>query len=544
MAPRKVSLIIPVYNGDDYLAEAIESALAQSYGNIEVLVVNDGSNDGGKTERVAQSYREKIRYFAKPNGGVASALNRAIVEMSGDYFSWLSHDDLYTADKVEKEMNALSRIGRDDVIIYSDYSVFTDVPDDAVPTRLKGVLPEHFRYWITVENRLHGCTLLVPRRAFEEVGGFNEKLRTTQDYDLWFRMAKEFSFIHIPEVLVKARSHPDQGTRKMAGIALTECNALLSHFIRDLSQQEIISATGKPLVESYIEIAASMFKRGFNDAGELAEEFAKKIDIAGSHKSLAGGKNRMFTMYCGSRFMKLLPQRIYMKAKRMVKVAIRSLRNRSTTNGGNGQGHLREKFKEVYDQTMFAARTSRSGEGADLVQTEVIRRELPNIVKEFSIQTFLDAPCGDWFWMREVRLGVKNYIGVDIVEALIEKNMQHFGSADCSFLCRNLAEDELPEADLVFCRDCFVHLKFEDIWKVIANFKRSNSKYLLTTTFTHRDKNYDLVGNGGFWQTLNLQLPPFNFPAPLKLINENCTEENNQYTDKCLGLWRLEDIRI
>ena len=148
MSTAKVSVVIPVYNGNDYLAEAIDSALAQTYKNIEVLVVNDGSNDEGKTERIAQSYGEKIRYFSKQNGGVASALNRAIAEMTGDYFSWLSHDDLYTKDKVEKEMNALSRVGREDVVIYSDYSVFTNNPEDSVPTRLQGVPSEHFRYWL------------------------------------------------------------------------------------------------------------------------------------------------------------------------------------------------------------------------------------------------------------------------------------------------------------------------------------------------------------------------------------------------------------
>ena len=87
-----VSIIIPVYNGANYLREAIDSALAQTYSNFEVIVVNDGSNDGGETDRIATSYGEKIRYFRKENGGVASALNMGIKHMKGDYFSWLSHD--------------------------------------------------------------------------------------------------------------------------------------------------------------------------------------------------------------------------------------------------------------------------------------------------------------------------------------------------------------------------------------------------------------------------------------------------------------------
>ena len=100
----KVSIIIPVYNGENFLEQAINSALHQTYDNIEVIVINDGSNDKGKTEAIAKKYNDKIKYFYKENGGVASALNMALEKMSGDYFSWLSHDDLYYDDKIEKQI--------------------------------------------------------------------------------------------------------------------------------------------------------------------------------------------------------------------------------------------------------------------------------------------------------------------------------------------------------------------------------------------------------------------------------------------------------
>lgn len=96
----KVSIVIPVYNGANYLREAIESALDQTYPNIEVIVVNDGSSDDGATEQVAFSFGNRIRYFSKENGGVASALNAGIRLMSGEYLSWLSHDDVYYSCKV------------------------------------------------------------------------------------------------------------------------------------------------------------------------------------------------------------------------------------------------------------------------------------------------------------------------------------------------------------------------------------------------------------------------------------------------------------
>ena len=118
-----VSIVIPVYNGADYLAEAIDSAIAQTYSNIEIIVVNDGSTDDGATERVARAYGNRIKYYSKPNGGVATALNYAIKRMNGDYFSWLSHDDVYLPEKVERQIKKLEELDGEMVILYSNVEV-------------------------------------------------------------------------------------------------------------------------------------------------------------------------------------------------------------------------------------------------------------------------------------------------------------------------------------------------------------------------------------------------------------------------------------
>lgn len=106
------SIVIPVYNGADYLKEAVDSALGQTYPNCEVIVVNDGSADGGRTERAALSYGDRIRYFSKENGKVSTALNLGLKNMRGEYFAWLSHDDVFYADKIEKQIQAMERSGR------------------------------------------------------------------------------------------------------------------------------------------------------------------------------------------------------------------------------------------------------------------------------------------------------------------------------------------------------------------------------------------------------------------------------------------------
>jgi SAM-dependent methyltransferase len=539
----KVSIVIPVYNGSDFLREAIDSALAQTYRNAEILVVNDGSTDGGATERIAQAYGDKVRYFAKTNGGVASALNLAIRKMTGEYLSWLSHDDLYNATKVECEVATLSRLDRERTVIYSDYSVFSSDPEKAVPIRLKGVAPEQFRYWITVENALHGCTLLIPKAAFAECGNFNECLRTTQDYDLWFRLAEKYRFVHIPEVLVKARSHPEQGSIKMAGTALEECNALLSGFVKSLTGSELAVATQRAPSMAYAEIAASMWHRGFRQAGQSAARLAMQRLTQGSVPDRVGAVRIVMSWLLKYYTVRLA--RPFLGSRLRLRIKALLHRRGQHASAGEAAPHdmtLKQRFSEIYDQNIFGGRVSRSGEGSDLVQTAEIRRELPKLLQALDVKTFLDAPCGDWCWMRHTELGIERYIGIDIVEALIERNRREYSNDSTSFQCMNLAEGELPRADLIFSRDCLVHLSFEDAFRIIANFKRSGSKYLLTTTFVHRDRNNDLVGKDSFWRPLNMQLPPFNFPKPILLINEGCTEEGGQFTDKCLGLWQLEDI--
>jgi glycosyltransferase involved in cell wall biosynthesis len=262
-----VTIVIPVYNGADFLAHSIQSALDQTYDSIEIIVVNDGSNDDGATERVAQSFGDTIHYFSKDNGGVASALNLAIREMSGDYFSWLSHDDLYTRDKIDKQIAFLSARGNPRTIVYSDYSIFTDSHvANAVPVMMPGVRSEHFRYWITAESALHGCSLLIPRSAFDKVGSFDESLRTTQDYELWFRMAASHPFVHIPQVLVGARSHANQDTRRIADVAFQEAGSLYLGFVKAIEPPEVPGDTPVEIGISYLRLASSLWQRGFDDA--------------------------------------------------------------------------------------------------------------------------------------------------------------------------------------------------------------------------------------------------------------------------------------
>lgn len=231
----KVSIIIPVYNGSNFIKEAIDSALVQTYRNIEIIVVNDGSNDDGATEEIVKSYGSKVRYYKKKNGGVATALNLGIKKMTGEYFSWLSHDDMYYPKKVEKQINKLGELDNKKVVLYSNYSLL----------KCGLITPVYHNHEMLIRKKkyslLRGCvngiTTLVPKSIIEEVGLFDEGLRCTQDYDFWQRIQKKYDFIHMEDVLSITRLHGDQDS-VVSPNAQIEGDALWISMVKNLTNKE------------------------------------------------------------------------------------------------------------------------------------------------------------------------------------------------------------------------------------------------------------------------------------------------------------------
>ena len=205
------------------------------------------------------------------------------------------------------------------------------------------------------------------------------------------------------------------------------------------------------------------------------------------------------------------------------------------------QGETRQgTFSRYYKSNFWKDNHSRSGEGSNKEQTQVIRKILPDILDRYNIQTLIDVPCGDFFWMNQVELRTVKYIGYDIVPEVIKKNTELFGSDQVRFSHRDMCQDLLDNCDMILCRDALVHLSFEDIQKALDNFKKSSAHYLLTTTFPKRSTNQDIVT--GQWRTLNLQIDPFCFPDSLEIYNEGSTEQEGRYADKSIALWDLKSL--
>lgn len=229
-----VSIIIPVYNGSNYLEESINSALGQTYENIEVIVVNDGSRDNGATERIALSYGSKIRYFCKENGGTSTALNLGIEKMTGEWFSWLSHDDLYVPTKIESQVQAIESNNLDpDNTIISCRSIFVDKKGQRVPRvkrKVNGLLSSEELFKGLFKGRSpNGCALLIPRVRLLEVGGFDPSYRYMQDWTCWVSLALAgCQLFTLDKALVMTRIHSNQQTKKIGDLLPSERERFLN----------------------------------------------------------------------------------------------------------------------------------------------------------------------------------------------------------------------------------------------------------------------------------------------------------------------------
>lgn len=565
-----VSVAIPVYNGANYMREAIDSVLAQTYPHVEVLVVNDGSCDGGATEEIARSYFDRVRYFSKSNGGVASALNKALEEAKGDYFCWLSHDDVYLPEKVSREMEKLLSLPDANAVVFCRHSIMNSEGKHLCDAPQPPVFPPgQAAYQLILRQWLHCCTILAPRSLYLESGGFREDLPTTQDYDLLVKIGLKHPFVEIPEVLLKARSHSEQGCLTLGH--RREVELFFDEHIPLLSETYMNAHfTWRESVNAFLELGGEMRNRHFANAVLSVARQLIHCESKRAEPGVLWDAIRQLTVkdYPLARVQpegQAMPPLSPAAAESTLKVLARqslppkvwrmlsSLRHRfrlmnSAASNVLVKQRVNERdekprpasldFDKIYEDNGFIGTESRSGEGSSLFQTRIIREELPRLLNDLGVRHFLDVPCGDWNWMCHVDLGDIHYTGGDIVQTIIDRNNEIHGNERRKFAYLNIITGPLPKADLIFCRDCLVHLNFADGLAALEQFRKSGAKWLLTTTFTNRVGNEDLY-EGSVWRPLNLEKAPYNLPKAERYINEGCTEGDNMYGDKCLALWLL-----
>jgi len=282
--PPLVSVVIPVFNGAKYVNEAIDSVLAQTYPHYEVIVVNDGSTD--ETEQIALSYRDRIRYFSKENGGVSTALNMGIRNMHGEYFLWLSHDDLLKPDALS-EMIQLLTTKQSDGIVYGNFDFINDASVIYQRNDFSEWFPQYLLEWSVfpiLTGISNACVTLIHKRHFERVGLFDEKLLYSQDLVMLFKVFKNQALLFSKKVIGSKRFHQEQGQQKYRKQALEGEDKVFYDFLNDLTPLEMSTLSGSrlsfakyidsiygtsdhPLVSEYLEqvIACEKYE-GFNKA--------------------------------------------------------------------------------------------------------------------------------------------------------------------------------------------------------------------------------------------------------------------------------------
>ena len=170
-------------------------------------------------------------------------------------------------------------------------------------------------------------------------------------------------------------------------------------------------------------------------------------------------------------------------------------------------------FTSIWRNNYWGSSESLSGPGSTLEQTANIRLKMPVKFDEMGIKRVFDAPCGDLHWMQHVLKGSNfNYIGGDIVGELVNANKKKYSNSKVNFIKFDMTADVFPSADVWLCRAVFYHLSNKDIYLALEQFLASEIKYILTTNCVTDDNHSNVDIATGDWRSLNLMLPPFNFP--------------------------------
>ena len=212
-----VSVVIATYNYADYLPQAVDSALGQSFQDLEVIVVNDGSTDN--TAEIVAPYRThpKVQYFEKPNGGQASAKNLGIVKSRGTYIAFLDADDFWEPHKLDQQLDLFRRNPRVGVV----YSGFRLVGPGGEPLSTEN--PPCYRgrvlRYLYGNNFVDFSSSVVRRDVMERYGMFDESIAMGIDYDLWLRLSGVTEFDYMPKPLVAIRVGHRQMSTNLNGRA-------------------------------------------------------------------------------------------------------------------------------------------------------------------------------------------------------------------------------------------------------------------------------------------------------------------------------------
>ena len=215
MEEPRVSVIIPTYNREKMVEDAIRSVLNQTFSDFEIIIIDDASTDN--TESIIKSIcDERIKYIRhERNKGGSAARNTGIMKARGEYIALLDSDDLWLKEKLEKQIDVMEKSKLHPGVVYSGVNYIDS------HGRLKGPVIPFFKgniqSYLLEENIVlgGGSTALIRKDCFDEVGLFDENLPSRQDLDLWIRISRKFTFDYVKTPLVNIRIHKDRITEDL-----------------------------------------------------------------------------------------------------------------------------------------------------------------------------------------------------------------------------------------------------------------------------------------------------------------------------------------
>jgi glycosyltransferase involved in cell wall biosynthesis len=228
-----ITAVIPAYNAAEHLERALWGALSQTRLPDEILVIDDGSTDA--TAELARSYGPPVRVIAhEQNRGLSAARNTGIRQATGEWIALLDADDLWYPPKLERQMEALHRAGDAPSVVFcltlirqSDGQYWIDCRDEPLPQEE----PEAFIRALLEKNAVSGsgCSPLIRRDLLLRVGGYDEGLRTCEDWDLWLRLARRGRFCRVDEVLCEGYARADGLSLKLPWLLADAAEILDRH---------------------------------------------------------------------------------------------------------------------------------------------------------------------------------------------------------------------------------------------------------------------------------------------------------------------------
>lgn len=494
-----VSVLVPLTGEDRSDATRLTGAREQTWPRLEVIPVTIG-----------------------PDQDLASALKAQMSECKGGYFSLLMPGTHYGPDKIARQLEFMAQLDLQDAVIYCDYTSDHEGRGSATSVLLPATDPSVVFGEVYCGLPLDCSSLLIPRQTLLSLDWPEGAIGRTVGPALVLALSRHTTMVGMAATLLQV-STPDPFTSQEKAVLRVLYGQMQADLLRQTDKGhtndgDIVQVLGKA-------VAARVAQGLWLAAGDsLQTAWRLRGQASGTWAALRLIANPV---------LRSLWRRLPPGLRRLLRPT-----RPSTRTGSNAS----LDFTAIYHSNGFVGTESLSGAGSTRFQTRVIRQRLPTLLRDLGVKHMLDIPCGDFHWMREVNLDGIYYTGADVVEAMMLSNRRRYSTSARSFVCADLIAGPLPPADLVFCRDCLVHLPLHDALCALETIRSSSCQWLLTTTFTRNAPNAELDGAG--WRALNLCLPPFNLPPPTLLINEKCTEAGGQAADKSLGLWRIADLRV